>query len=167
MIEQKAQLNYLHMAPRKVRLVADLIKGMPVTTAEAHLLLRETRAAKPILKLLRSAIANAKNNKMNTQALYVKSIRVDQGPMMRRHLPRARGSATLIQKKMSHITLALAEGEAAKDPFVILQKKKALKKHTHAAPSKKTPKKPVEKEKASTPTERTGGIKKFFRRKSV
>ena len=64
-IEQKAQLNYLMITPRKVRLVANALKGMTVSEAEAQLLLRPQRAADALLKLLRSAISNAKNNHNN------------------------------------------------------------------------------------------------------
>ncbi|WP_423790321.1 large ribosomal subunit protein uL22, partial [Listeria monocytogenes] len=78
--------------------------------AEAQLLSVRKRAAKPILKLLRSAMANIKNNKrMSGENFYIESLRVDQGPMLKRVLPRARGTASPIQKKMSHVTLVLAE----------------------------------------------------------
>ena len=108
---QLAQLNYLHIAPRKVRLISDTLKGMPVKEAEAQLILRVQRSAKPLLKLLRSAIANARNQKMDASRLFVSSIRVDQGPMLKRFLPRAQGRATPIHKKMSHVTLILSEAE--------------------------------------------------------
>ena len=106
----KAQLNYLHIAPRKARLVADSIKGKHIIEAESILVYSPNRAAKPILKLLRSAIANASNNsKLNKEKLVVSSITVDEGPMLKRWLPRAMGRATPIHKKTSHIKIILDE----------------------------------------------------------
>src|SRR3989344_3194296 len=103
--KQVAKLNYLRIAPRKVRSVGDLIKGLSVNEAEAQLLLQRRRASVSLLKLLRSAVAGAKEKKMQPDALYVESLRVDQGPMLKRFLPRARGLATPIQKKTSHVTI--------------------------------------------------------------
>ena len=103
----KAKLKFLHMTPRKVRLVASVLRGMQVRRAEGELMFRRNRAAEALLKLLRSAIANAKNLKLNEETLVVSEIRVDQGPMLKRFLPRAMGRATPIQKKMSHITIVL------------------------------------------------------------
>ena len=113
------------MAPRKVRSVGDLIKGLPVNEAEAQLLVQTRRPSKPLLKLLRSAVANAKNNKVgNVEHLFVSSVRVDGGPMLKRMLPRARGSASPIQKKMSHVTLVLGVNENLKSRFTIVPPKK-------------------------------------------
>lgn len=114
------------MAPRKVRSVGDLIKGLPVNEAEAQLLVQTRRPSKPLLKLLRSAVANAKNNKTaNVEHLFVQSVRVDGGPMLKRMLPRARGSASPIQKKMSHVTMVLGVNESLKSRFTIVPPKKA------------------------------------------
>ncbi|MFQ5753774.1 MAG: 50S ribosomal protein L22, partial [bacterium] len=126
-MKQIARLNYLKIAPRKVRSVADLLKGLPVNEAEAQLLTNRRRPAPALLKLLRSAVADAKNTKqLNIDKLYIESLRVDQGPMLQRHLPRARGMATPIQKKMSHITLTLAENLKVGEPrFKIVVPKKA------------------------------------------
>ena len=97
---QTAQLNHLHMAPRKVRLVAHFIKGLSVNEAEAQLLNNSKRASVPILKLLRSAIANAKNTKqLSADNLIIKEITVNQGPMLKRWMPRAQGRATMIPAK--------------------------------------------------------------------
>ena len=109
-MKQTVKLNYLKIAPRKVRSVADLIRGLPVNEAEAQLMVQRRRASRPLLKLLRSAVASAKNNKkLEPENLYIESLRVDKGPMLKRHLPRARGMATPIQKKMSNITMVLSE----------------------------------------------------------
>src|SRR5271157_1596534 len=95
---QTAKLSYLRMAPRKVRSVADLIRGLSVNEAEAQLLVQRRRPAGALLKLLRSAVANVKNNdkQANIEHLFISEIRVDQGPMLKRFLPRARGSASPI-----------------------------------------------------------------------
>lgn len=109
---QTAKLNYLKISPRKARLVADLIKGLPVNEAEAQLLILPNRASKPLLKLLRSAMANAKNNQqMDVNKLLVKDIRVDIGPRQKRWRTRARGSSSSITKQSSHISLVLEESE--------------------------------------------------------
>jgi large subunit ribosomal protein L22 len=105
-----AKLKYLRIAPRKTRLVADLIRGKSVDEALALLSFTTKRAAKPIEKLLKSAIANAKHNfQLDPSKLYIAKITVDEGPKYKRWLPRARGQADEIQKKTSHITLVLEE----------------------------------------------------------
>ncbi|HVN26102.1 MAG TPA: 50S ribosomal protein L22 [Candidatus Paceibacterota bacterium] len=125
MEQQTATLRYLRMAPRKVRSVGDLVKGMPVNEAEAQLITQRRRPAKALLKLLRSAVANAKTNKkLNADHLFVQNVRVDGGPMLKRILPRARGSASPIEKKMSHVTITLGVNEALKPKFTIVAPKK-------------------------------------------
>lgn len=127
MTKQTVKLNYLRMAPRKVRSVADLVTGLSVREAEAQLLNLRRRPAGPLLKLLRSAVADIKHNKhLNEEKFYIESFRVDGGPMLKRSLPRARGSASPIQKKMSNVTLVLAEREGMAPPrFKIIVTKKA------------------------------------------
>ena len=118
------------MAPRKVRAIADLIRGLSVNEAEAQLIMMRRRATLPILKLLRSAVNAAQTTKrMHPESLKIEAIQVDQGPMLKRHLPRARGVASPIQKKMSHVTLTLAEMPEKKDSrfkMVVEKKKKPL-----------------------------------------
>jgi large subunit ribosomal protein L22 len=105
-----AKLRYLRIAPRKVRLVADLIRGKSVSEAETILNSLSKKSALPLSKLLKSAIANAKNNfQLNPTKLYISKITVDEGPKLKRWRPRARGQAYEIQKKTSHITLVLEE----------------------------------------------------------
>lgn len=165
MATQTAKLNYLHIAPRKVRLIASTLKGLPVQEAEAQLLLRPQRAAKPLLKLLRSAVAGAKNNQKLTETnLVVQSINVDQGPMLKRSLPRAMGRATPIHKKMSHVTLVLSDlGKAVQPRFVITPPPKKEKKVT----GKKEGKAKKTELKSERPKEKSGFLRKFFRRKAV
>lgn len=113
-MEYKAKLSYLRIAPRKVRLVADLIRNKNTINAKNQLKFSKKRAAKPLLKLLNSAVSNAKNldDQINMDTLFIKEIFVDEGPKLKRSRPRARGMAYEIQKKTSHITLVLAEREA-------------------------------------------------------
>ena len=105
-----AKLSYLNIAPRKVRLVARLIKGKTVKDAQSVLRFTFKRSAEPILKLLNSAIANAKNNlHLEESNLYIAKINVDEGPKRKKWRARARGSAGKIQRKTSHVSLFLAE----------------------------------------------------------
>ncbi len=111
----KAQLSNLRIAPRKVRLVADMIRGKSAQHAQAILSFTPKRAVKPILKLLESALANAKNNlKLETTNLYISKIEVNEGSKLKRMMPRARGQGFEIQKKTSHIILVLEEREKPK-----------------------------------------------------
>lgn len=106
----KASLNNIIISPRKVRLVADLIRGASFNEAESQLIFSDKKSALPMLKLLRSAKANAKIN-FNIQdsgSLRVKEIRVDEGPhSLKRFFPRAMGRAYPIMKRMSRINLIL------------------------------------------------------------
>ncbi|OGF63324.1 50S ribosomal protein L22 [Candidatus Giovannonibacteria bacterium RIFCSPLOWO2_01_FULL_44_40] len=107
-MEIKAHLKYFRMSPRKVRLAADVIKGKSAEEADAALSFLQKRAASALKKLLKSAVANAKHNfSVERENLFVKSIRVDQGPALKRFMPRARGIASPIRKRSSHIELIL------------------------------------------------------------
>jgi len=104
----RAKLNNLRIAPRKVRLVADLIRGRKVDEAQAVLETIIKRAAKPLSKLLKSAIANAENNfNLDKDSLYISKIIVNEGRKIKRWRARSRGRAFEIQKKTSHIILEL------------------------------------------------------------
>jgi len=110
MQEVKAKLSYLRQGPRKVRLVTDTIRGRKVTTALNTLSLLNKRAALPILKLLRSAVANAKHNfSLVPENLRVAKITVDGGPVLKRWMPKAHGRATPVRERTSHIELVLVE----------------------------------------------------------
>lgn len=109
-MEAKATLRMFRSTPRKTRLVVDQIRGKDVNEAEAILRYTDKRMAKPVLKLLTSAKANAVNNHdMFEDALYVKEVQVGDGPTLKRYLPRARGRADLLRKRTSHITITLEE----------------------------------------------------------
>ncbi len=109
-MQAKAAANYVRIAPRKVQLVIDLIRGKAVGDAIA--ILRHTpRAASPIVeKILNSAIANAEHNySMDPAKLVISQVYVNQGPTMKRFMPRAMGRASRINKRTSHITLVVSE----------------------------------------------------------
>ena len=103
-----ATLRYLRIAPRKVRLVADLIRKKSVIEAKEILTFTKKRAAPVILKLLNSAISNAKNKfGWKEEELKISNILVDEGPRLKRIFPRGRGGRDIIQKKMSHVKIFL------------------------------------------------------------
>lgn len=109
-MEAKAKLRYLHIAPRKVRLVINLIRGLEVGRALEQLSVIKQRAARPVFKLLKSAIANAEHNfNLDKNNLYIKEIRADEGPTLKRWQPRAFGRAFPIMKRASHISIILEE----------------------------------------------------------
>ncbi len=104
----KAIVRYVRISSRKAKIVIDLIRGKNVAEAEA-ILLNTPKAASPIVdKLLKSAVANAENNlDMVKDSLYVAEVYADQGPTLKRFMPRAQGRATRILKRTSHITIIL------------------------------------------------------------
>ena len=109
-MEVKASLKHLRIAPRKTRLVASLVRGSEVNKAINQLKFLNKKAAKPFLKLLESAVANAVNNyDLDKNNLTIKEIKVDEGRVLKRWLPRAHGRATILRKKMSHINIILSE----------------------------------------------------------
>lgn len=104
----KVELNHLHIAPRKARLVADLVRGKKAEEAQTILNFAIKRASDPILKLLNSALANAKITKnISATDLFISKITVDEGPAGKRVLPKSRGRGEIIKKKTSHVTLVL------------------------------------------------------------
>jgi large subunit ribosomal protein L22 len=110
----KAILKNYRQSPRKVRLVSDLIKGKTVQDAKAELDFLAKKASLPIKKLLASAIANAKSQGVSDDNLIISNVRVDKGLVMKRFMPRARGSASRINKRLSHVVLTLKEKEETK-----------------------------------------------------
>ena len=109
-----AKLRYLRISPRKVRLVTDLIKGLSVIEAERQLKFLTKKTTKPVLKLLNSAVANAKNKaNLVKENLYVSNVIIESGPTLKRWRARAMGRAAPIMKRTSHITLILNEREAS------------------------------------------------------
>lgn len=168
MNKETVKLNYLRIAPRKVRLVAGLLRGLSLNDAEAHLVNLRNRAALMLVKLFKSAEANIKNNqKKNPDDFYVQSISVDEGPMLKRMMPRARGRGVAIHKKSSHITLVLAESnKKLSNKFkVTINRPKLSKKtehdHTHAKTFKENP------EPSKIQDKKPGFLQRIFRRKSI
>lgn len=109
-MEAKSVARYVRIAPRKVRIVMDLVRGKSIPDALA--ILRFTpKAASPIIeKVLKSAVANAEHNyDMNSNNLYISQAFADQGPTIKRFRPRAQGRASRINKKTSHITIVVSE----------------------------------------------------------
>lgn len=107
MAEATAQLKNYRQSPRKVRLIADLVRGKSVQEALAQLSLLPKRASEPVAKLLRSAVANA--NGVSVNDLVIEKIEVNGGIVFKRMMPRARGRASAIKKKTSHVTVSLAQ----------------------------------------------------------
>ena len=173
----RAKLKYLRIAPRKVRLVADLIRGKKVSQALNFLEFLPKKSAPPFLKLLKQAIANAKHNfQLDESNLYISKILVDEGPKLKRQMPRARGQANEIYKRTSHIVLVLDEIEkkpktttrpppsrkrAPTKEIKGVEKKEKIKKIPKVAkpqfrPELEKPKPKIEK-----------GFRRIFRRKAI
>ncbi|HVV15149.1 MAG TPA: 50S ribosomal protein L22 [Candidatus Paceibacterota bacterium] len=110
MSDATASLKNYRQSPRKVRLIADLIRGKSVERALALLATLPKRGSDPMAKLVKSAIANSKD--VAASELYISSIQVNGGIVFKRSMPRARGSSSPIRKKSSHITLALSRKAA-------------------------------------------------------
>ena len=111
-MEAKAYLKFARISPRKVQIVCDLIRGKDVKTAQAILMATPKAASELMIKLLDSAVANAENNfGMDTEKLYVSQTHADPGPILKRGMPRAQGRMYRINKRTSHITIAVAEKE--------------------------------------------------------
>ncbi|NOY25853.1 MAG: 50S ribosomal protein L22 [Oligoflexia bacterium] len=117
-MEAKAKLRLARVSPQKARLVADLVRGLDVGEAIDVLSFTRKKSAPMIKRLIESAVANAEhsanrnNTRLDVDDLVIEKIYVDQGPTLRRFRPRARGMATQIQKKTSHITVVIGEGVA-------------------------------------------------------
>lgn len=106
-----AKLNYLHISPRKVRAVVAVVKKMNPKEAMAQLRFVPNRASQPLMKLIKSALANAENNfSIDTESARISEFKVDGGPVFKRFRPASRGRASALKKKTSHITLVL-EGQ--------------------------------------------------------
>ena len=109
-MEAKATLRYARISPRKVKIVCDLIRGKSVAQATAILMNTPKAASELMLKLLKSAAANAENNHaMDPEKLYVSATYANPGPIIKRMMPRAQGRAYRINKRTSHITIAVSE----------------------------------------------------------
>lgn len=185
-----AKLRYLRIAPRKVRLVVNLIRGEKLEKAQIILNFTQKKAALPVLKLLNQALASAveKDLKLDKKNIYISKIFVDGGPSYKRTFPRARGRADVILKRTSHITIVLDEiDKKVKKPSkakVSKGKKKIrqpVEKKTLEPEKEKKKEKMKEEEPASAKAgwskkrlkgekirpKREGGFRRFFRRKAI
>lgn len=170
----KAKLNYLPISPRKVRLVTQLIKGLDAQDAENQLLNIKKRASLPVLKLLKSAVANAHNNfNINPDSkLRIANIIVNQGPSLKRWRPRAFGRAYSIHKKTSHVLIELEAKEVKKLPkktgkVPAPQKEKIAEKQTTVKPSQDKKKFFFNKETEHFNRKQAKSVKRrFFQRKA-
>jgi len=109
-MEARAKLRYVRLSPQKTRLVVDMVRGRGVQDALNILKFSPQKAAEVLSKLVSSAVANAEQKGVSdVDRLFVKTISVDQGPALKRFLPRAQGRATRIRKPTSHITVVLDE----------------------------------------------------------
>ena len=172
----KAKLRHLHISPRKVRLVVDVIRGLDVVEAENQLKFLNKASASPILKLLNSATSNAVNNfDMERDNLSVKTILVNEGPTLKRWRPRAYGRAFTVFKRASHIEIGLEEKVKGKKKRV---SKKDVKNNVDLKidkgsieSDKDASKKPWERDKGKKGSffvKKVSGVKdKLFRRKSI
>ena len=143
----KALLKNYHQAPRKVRLVADLIRGKSVPAARSALMYLPKKSAPAISKLLDSAVSNARQAGATPEDLFVKTITVNKGLVMRRARPFGRGRAGTIRKTMSIVALELGSTRGAKAPKLVEPKSEKTEKtgKAKAATTKRSPKKPQAK----------------------
>lgn len=176
-----AQLKHLHIAPRKVRLIAGLIRGLTVERAEAQLFHLTKRSADPVSKLLHSAVSNAENNfSLPKSNLFIKEITVDEGIKQKRFMPGSMGSAKPIHKKTSHIRIILGEkvaglklsaDEVKQRQVAAEAERKQVAKNAEATEDKKATKPEHGPEHEVKSKGVAAGIKsagrRFFRRKAV
>ena len=132
-----ASARHLHISPRKMRLVTNMVKNMNVADALAQLAHANKKAAPMLVKLLQSAVANAQNNfSLAPEHLYIKTITTDMGKVMKRYFPRARGSAFVIRRKMAHVNVVLEErkkGKLAASRTSFLRRKEAKPEHQESS----------------------------------
>ncbi|MEN9524396.1 MAG: hypothetical protein RL536_465 [Candidatus Parcubacteria bacterium] len=123
-----ASLKNYRISPRKVRVIADMIRGKNVTHAKTILTNASKKAKHPLHDLLNSAIANASHNhKISAENLFVSEIRVDQGFVMKRSMPVSRGSAHPIKKRTSHVSIVLSEKSENNKKNIVADRAKVTK----------------------------------------
>ena len=175
-MEIKASLNDLRMSPRKVRLVIDLIRKMPVDKALAQLKFTNKIATEPVAKMIESAIANGVNTYgLDRNNLFIKEIRSDEGTTLKRWMPKAHGRATVIRKRGAHVKVVLGEIiDSGKHEKKVVKTEAPMKLEDLAKEAEKTSKtsKKKEVEEGVTPKAKTskaapekGFAAKVFRRK--
>ena len=168
-MEIKVINRFIRMSSKKLRLVAGLIRGAQTDVALDQLRFANKKAAEPIAKLLKSAIASAVNDyELDKHNLFVKEIRIDEGGMLKRWTPKAHGSATPIRRRLSHINITVGE---LKDSGITAAKKKDIEapisleemvKEGEQAAKKGEAGKDNKKESASRDLKKEGASKKGF-----
>ncbi|MBI2098304.1 MAG: 50S ribosomal protein L22 [Candidatus Wildermuthbacteria bacterium] len=170
-MQSKATLRYLRIAPRKVRLVAELIRGKKTSEANAILRFCTKNAANPLQKILQSALASAVNNfQLDEANLYIAKLDVQEGSKLKRYRPRARGRAYPIEKKTSHITMVLDEivpTEGAKKRKSVQGKKKTEVGTPQSTKADLSGKPKFRAEREIAQAKRNARTARFFRRKTV
>jgi len=171
-MKASAKLSYIRIAPRKMRLLADLVRNKKVDRAMVLLDFNLKKGGIPLKKLLAQAIANAKDNsesgkQLDSSFLYISKITVDEGPKLKRWRARARGRAARIHKKTSHITLTLDEIKGKKKVKKVVSKEdKKEEKEVKIVEKKKIKTFKPEKKEKFKPVKEIKGSKRVFRRKS-
>jgi len=176
-MEIKASINDLRMSPRKVRLVIDLIRKMPVDAALAQLKFTNKLATEPVAKMIESAIANGVNTYgLDRTNLFIKEIRSDEGTTLKRWMPKAHGRATVIRKRGAHVKVVLGEiADSGKHEKKVVKTEAPMKLEDLAKEAEKTSKTSKKKEadeekttvkaKTKTAAPEKGFAAKVFRRK--
>ncbi len=166
-----AKLNYLHISPRKVRAVVNVVKKMNPAEALNQLKFIPNMASRPLTKLIKSAIANAENNfSLDSSGLKISEFKVDGGPVLKRFRPASKGRAAPLKRRTSHITLVL-EGQRVKTGV-----KKESKDEVHEAPiserasNTKTPEVGKKRDavmRQGSKKKNSGFVKRMFQRKAI
>lgn len=150
-----ATSKFVRISPRKARLVVDSVRGMSVIQAEATLAVMPKKGAEPVMKLLKSAVANAIHNfQLDRENLVIAEITANEGMTIKRFTPRAFGRATMVRKRTSHLSIVLDEKVAVKEEVateaVVKEEVKKAPAKKKAAPKKKaTAKKPAVKKEST------------------
>jgi large subunit ribosomal protein L22 len=155
----QAHLKNLKISPRKVRLVAGLIRGKNVDVAREQLKFSLKKSATPILKLLKSAIANAEHNyHLDPKLLKIEEIFVNQGMALKRVMPRAMGRAAQFKRQMSHVTIVVGIHSSSNESLI--ESKTETKEHISSENKEIKTKKPISKKKSPVSTPKKGNSTK-------
>lgn len=167
----KATLSNLNISPRKVRLVVDLVRGLSAAEALAQLEVINKRASYPVSKLIKSAVANAREKGLNQGKLVVDKITVDKGRVLRRARFHGRGRVGIIQKEQSHVNVVLRESADVKEVDFVLPVKEKKVFRSSPTPTKDKSKPKIDREDTETKIKKNkkgkGFMDKFFRRKAI
>ncbi len=163
-IASSATLRFAKISPQKTRLVADLVRGLNVEKAKRILAFTPKKGAGLLLKLLNSAIANAEVAKVDDpEILKIETIEVNQGPVQRRHRPRARGRVDTLRRPTSHVTIVVREDATAKEAAITrlaeIEAKKAKKRAARSAKKTAETKETAKTKKSTKPADKAADEK--------